>query len=100
MVGLLERVEHVVYNVAVLIGPSGEIIGKYRKVCLPRTEVEMGITPGTEFPVFETRFGKVGMMIWGNIGDYKAQLLRHRPATADEQVAAAAAQTKPVAKSE
>lgn len=188
VVGLLERVEHVVYNVAVLVGPEGEIIGKYRKVCLPRGEVEMGITPGTEYPVFETRFGKVGMMvcydgffpevarelanrgaeviafpvagcnpllaaaracenhayvvsstycdvslnwmisgiyghqgevlaqatkwgsvavaevdlgnptIWGNIGDYKAQLLRHRPATADEQKTAAA--SKPAAKSE
>jgi predicted amidohydrolase len=63
VVGLLERVEHVVYNVAVLIGPEGEIIGKYRKVCLPRGEVEMGVTPGTEYPVFETRFGKVGMMV-------------------------------------
>ena len=187
VVGLLERVEHVVYNVAVLIGPEGEIIGKYRKVCLPRTEVELGITPGTEYPVFDTRFGKVGMMvcydgffpevarelanrgaeviafpvagcnpllaaaracenhayvvsstycdvslnwmisgiyghqgeilaqatkwgsvavaevdlgdptIWGNIGDYKAQLLRHRPATADEQKTAAAL-PKPTAK--
>ena len=63
VVGLLERVDHVVYNVAVLIDPDGKIIGKYRKVCLPRTEVEMGITPGSEYPVFETRFGKVGMMI-------------------------------------
>ena len=61
--GLLERDGHVVYNVAVLIGPDGKIIGKYRKVCLPRGEVEMGITPGTEYPVFETRFGKVGMMV-------------------------------------
>ncbi|MFN0051097.1 MAG: PVC-type heme-binding CxxCH protein [Planctomycetales bacterium] len=181
VVGLLERVEHVVYNVAVLIGPEGELIGKYRKVCLPRGEVEMGITPGTEYPVFDTRFGKVGMMIcydgffpevarelanrgaeviafpvagcnpllaaaracenhayvvsstycgvqlnwmisgiyghqgevlaqatewgdvavtevdlnrptiWGNIGDYRAQLLRHRPATAEEQVRTALA---------
>lgn len=63
VVGLLERVDHVVYNVAVLIDPEGKIIGKYRKVCLPRTEVEMGITPGSDYPVFDTRFGKVGMMI-------------------------------------
>ena len=63
VVGLLERVEHVVYNVAVLIGPEGTVVGKYRKVCLPRTEVEAGITPGDDYPVFDTRFGKVGMMI-------------------------------------
>jgi predicted amidohydrolase len=61
--GLLERAGHLVYNVAVLIGPDGEIAGKYRKVCLPRGEVEKGIAPGHEYPVFDTRFGKVGMMV-------------------------------------
>ena len=30
--GLLERDRHLVYNVAVLIGPDGAIVGKYRKV--------------------------------------------------------------------
>lgn len=63
VVGLLERAEHLVYNVAVLIGPDGNIVGKYRKVTLPRGEIEGGVTPGHEYPVFETRFGKVGMMI-------------------------------------
>lgn len=61
--GLLERDGHLVYNVAVLIGPDGKMIGKYRKVCLPRGEVEGGIAPGSDYPVFETRFGKVGMMV-------------------------------------
>lgn len=61
--GLLERDKHLVYNVAVLIGPDGKIIGKYRKVTLPRGEIEAGITPGNDYPVFDTRFGKVGMMI-------------------------------------
>jgi predicted amidohydrolase len=61
--GLLERAGHLVYNVAVLIGPDGQVIGKYRKVCLPRSEVEGGIAPGSEYPVFDTRFGKVGMMV-------------------------------------
>ena len=61
--GLLERDEHLVYNVAVLIGPDGEVTGKYRKVCLPRGEIEGGLMPGNEYPVFETRFGKVGMMV-------------------------------------
>lgn len=45
------------------MGPDGEIIGKYRKVTLPRGEIEGGITPGNDYPVFQTRFGKVGMMI-------------------------------------
>ena len=61
--GLLERDRHLIYNVAVLLGPNGEIIGKYRKTTLPRGEIEGGITPGSDYPVFETRFGKVGMMI-------------------------------------
>ena len=61
--GLLERDQHKVYNVAVLLGPDGKLAGKYRKVALPRTEIDGGITPGTEYPVFETRFGKLGMMV-------------------------------------
>lgn len=61
--GLLERDQHLVYNVAVLLGPDGQIVGKYRKVCLPRTEIEGGIQPGKDYPVFDTRFGKVGMMV-------------------------------------
>lgn len=61
--GLLERDQHLVYNVAVLLGPDGKIAGKYRKVALPRGEIAGGITPGDEYPVFETRFGKLGMMI-------------------------------------
>ena len=61
--GLLERDGHLVYNVAVLIGPDGKIVGKYRKVSLPRGEIDGGVTPGSEYPVFTTRFGKVGMMV-------------------------------------
>jgi predicted amidohydrolase len=61
--GLVERDGHLIYNVAVLIGPDGRIIGKYRKVALPRTEIEAGVAPGNEYPVFDTRFGKVGMMV-------------------------------------
>jgi predicted amidohydrolase len=61
--GLLEREQHLVYNVAVLIGPDGNVIGKYRKIALPRSEIAGGIAPGAEYPVFNTRFGKVGMMV-------------------------------------
>ena len=61
--GLVERDKHLIYNVSVLLGPDGNLIGKYRKVTLPRTEIEGGITPGDDYPVFDTRFGKIGMMI-------------------------------------
>ena len=50
-------------NVAALLAPSGELAGKYRKVCLPRGEVEAGVAPGNDYPVFQTRFGKLGMMV-------------------------------------
>jgi len=61
--GLLERSEDLVYNTAALLGPGGELVGKYRKVCLPREEIEGGVAPGSAYPVFETRFGRLGMMI-------------------------------------
>lgn len=61
--GLLERDGHLIYNTAALLGPDGELVGKYRKVTLPRGEIEGGIMPGKEYPVFDTRFGKIGMMI-------------------------------------
>lgn len=61
--GLVERAGSLIYNVAVLIAPDGSIAGKYRKVCLPRGEIEAGVTPGHDYPVFDTAFGKVGMMV-------------------------------------
>jgi predicted amidohydrolase len=61
--GLMERDRHLIYNVAVLLGPDGKIAGKYRKVALPRGEIAGGIAPGQDYPVFDTRIGKVGMMI-------------------------------------
>lgn len=61
--GLLERDGPLLYNVAVLLGPDGAIVGKYRKVCLPRGEVVGGLQPGNDYPVFDTRFGRLGLMI-------------------------------------
>ena len=61
--GLVERDEHLIYNVAELLGPDGKVVGKYRKTTLPRGEIEQGLTPGDQYPVFDTRFGKVAMMI-------------------------------------
>jgi predicted amidohydrolase len=61
--GLYERDRHLIYNVAVLLSPDGSFAGKYRKVTLPRGEIERGAAPGDEYPVFETRFGKLGMMV-------------------------------------
>lgn len=61
--GIYERVGDAVYNTSVLIDRKGALVGKYRKVYLPREEIEGGITPGDSYPVFDTDFGRVGMMI-------------------------------------
>ena len=61
--GIYEREGEAVYNTAVLIDRKGALAGTYRKVCLPREEIDGGITPGNDFPVFDTDFGRIGMMI-------------------------------------
>jgi predicted amidohydrolase len=61
--GIYEREGHVVYNTSVLLDRAGALAGKYRKVYLPREEVERGLTPGASYPTFATDFGRVGMMI-------------------------------------
>ena len=60
---LYERDGHLIYNTAVLLDPDGHLVGKYRKVSLPHGEVEKGIAPGKDYPVFDTRIGKVGLMV-------------------------------------
>jgi predicted amidohydrolase len=61
--GIYEREGTAIYNTAVLIDRAGRVEGKYRKVYLPREEVEAGLTPGSDYPVFRTDFGTVGLMI-------------------------------------
>jgi predicted amidohydrolase len=61
--GIYEREAPAIYNTAVLIDRQGRIAGKYRKVYLPREEIEGGLTPGNDYPVFATDFGRIGMMI-------------------------------------
>ncbi len=61
--GLLEKDGDVVYNTAVLLDRKGNLAGKYRKTSLPREEIDGGVTPGNSFPVFDTDFGRIGIMI-------------------------------------
>lgn len=61
--GVYEKEGGAVYNTAVLIDREGRYAGKYRKVYIPREELEGGITAGNDYPVFDTDFGRVGMMI-------------------------------------
>ena len=51
----------VLYNSMALVGPEG-YIGSYRKVHLPGDELHI-YTKGTDFPVYETEIGKIGMLI-------------------------------------
>lgn len=61
--GILEKKGDLVYNTAVLINRNGELAGKYQKVSLPQEEIEGGITPGNTFSVFDTDFGRIGLMV-------------------------------------
>ncbi len=58
-----EKVESILYNSAVLIGPSGDLLGVYHKVHL-RGEERMAFREGFKMPIFETgEIGKIGLMI-------------------------------------
>jgi predicted amidohydrolase len=57
-----EKVESILYNTAVLIGPDGDLIGQYNKIHL-RGEERIAFRPGYRLDVFETGFGAVGIMV-------------------------------------
>ena len=61
--GITERDGERLYNTAVLLDREGNLAGKYRKIYLPREEWSQGITPGFEYPVFQTDFGPVAIQI-------------------------------------
>jgi predicted amidohydrolase len=61
--GIYEKEGPALYNTSILIGRDGELLGKYRKTALPQEEINGGITPGDSYPVFDTDFGRIGMMI-------------------------------------
>jgi len=63
VVSLAELDDGRIYNAGVLIGRDGEVKGKYRKVHIPLGEWKSGVIPGTEYPVFETDFGRVAIQI-------------------------------------
>ena len=65
---LLEKRDGQVYNSAVMIDRSGQIAGVYEKVhpvtsSSDYTVLEHGVTPGSEPKVFETDFGRLGILI-------------------------------------
>ena len=60
---LYERYRGRIYNSVALLGRGGDVAGVYRKVHPTPEAVATGTTPGTETPVFETDFGRVGFAI-------------------------------------
>ena len=51
------------YNTALLIDRGGRLAGYYHKVFPTHMELDEGILPGQETPVFETDLGRVGLSI-------------------------------------
>jgi predicted amidohydrolase len=58
-----EKVESILYNSAVLVGPEGELLGMYNKIHL-RGEERMAFREGYKMPVIDTgEIGKLGLML-------------------------------------
>jgi len=59
--GLLEKDGEAHYSTSVLIGPTGELIGKYRRVHCFELEKQY-LDTGDAFDVFDTPVGRIGML--------------------------------------
>jgi predicted amidohydrolase len=62
---LSPKTQATIYNTAVLVGPEG-FIGKYRKMYLPTHSVfeeKRYFRPGHQTAVFDTKLGKIGLII-------------------------------------
>ncbi len=61
-----EKVESILYNAAILVGPDGEMMGNYHKVHL-RGEERLAFRQGYRYLAVETGFGQVGLLIGWDI---------------------------------
>ncbi|MDZ4198911.1 MAG: carbon-nitrogen hydrolase family protein [Kiritimatiellia bacterium] len=52
-----------VYNAQVVLGPDGNVLGRYRKTYLTQSEVTAGMSPGSGAEVIETPAGRLGGVI-------------------------------------
>jgi predicted amidohydrolase len=70
-----------VRNCSILIDRGGEVVGRYDKMFPTVTELDKGVIPGTEVPVFETDFGRVAMLICFDLNFEEAHtpLVKARP---------------------
>jgi len=57
-----ERVESILFDSAVMVGPEGDVMANYRKVHL-RGEEQMQFRPGFRLEPVETPFGMIGLQV-------------------------------------
>ena len=69
------------YNSSVLLGRDGGIVGVYHKNYPTHGELDRGVRPGTEVPVFETDIGRIGLIICFDLNYWEvgAKLSANRP---------------------
>jgi len=64
---IIERENERFYCTCPVFGRDGNLVGKYRKVNFwmmpPLNEADSGLTPGTDYPVFRTDFGVIGVLL-------------------------------------
>ena len=60
---LYTREDNRIHNSAVLLGPTGELVGVYHKMFPTIGEIESGVTPGEGPGVFDTGLGRFGIVI-------------------------------------
>jgi predicted amidohydrolase len=60
---LFEQKDGKLFNSVVLIGRDGEVLGVYRKYHATGYEIEEGVTPGEDIPVWDTDCGKAGCAV-------------------------------------
>ena len=62
-IGLYDKASDRLFNAALLFDRKGKLVGRYDKIHLYGPELNSdGVTPGDDTPVFQTDFGKVGVM--------------------------------------
>lgn len=70
-----------IYNCSYVLDRNGVEVGHFRKVHLTYAEIRRGLSHGSDFPVFDLDFGRVGIMIcFDNYFPESARILGNRGA--------------------
>ena len=63
LAGLADGSRNRWFNTYTIISPQGEIVGRQTKNYPTAIELDNGVTPGNTFEVFQTDFGRIGIVI-------------------------------------